>query len=193
MNKFKILLTSFLVINYYCCFSQDSKIYRLPNRIFSFSTEGVVGDIYEQIKSDSSSSSHLLLLTTNGQYKKTEFIYVKIDSLLNINIVEAKNDSTVLSKHFRVQKKLTSSSIIFLSPEKIISGFFEAQCSDISSHKTEIMLFVNHSLNKWVEIFSINTELENILRNENEYKFLFDILKTIKEFHKLAMAENESE
>jgi len=100
---------------------------------------------------------------------------------MGADILILDDDSVSFSKHVNNLKIEYPSNYSFLDEQNTVNGVFQGICKDISSHKIEIMLFSNHALNKWVELYSINTELDYILKNEKEFTYLFKIYKLIKQ------------
>lgn len=165
----KLLTVIFFLISNVIC-AQNCAINNLDSLPFHFHHPGLIGKMYEKIRSNDSCRYQVMLIRSFSQMNRNEAYYVAIGSDRKIKITAITRDSVLLSRCLGNTDKY---DIGFIAKSSMAGGYLISTCQNVvSSHKRIVLLFFDHSVNKWIEYASLDGFMKETLEENKNYIFL---------------------
>jgi hypothetical protein len=174
-SKSLLIAVSLLFANY--IHAQRCVINKMDSIPFHFNHTGLIGQMYNGIRNNDSSRYQAMLIRSFAQMNRKEAYYISIGLNGKIKKVVIANDSVLLSKSINYTDKY---DIGFISKSNMTDSFLISNCQNvISSHKRLVLVFFDHSLNKWIEYTSLDGYMKEALEENKEYFFLKNLYEFI--------------
>lgn len=174
INSRNILVAIFLLIAN-VVYAQNCKISRVDS--FRFKQTGLIGKMYNGIKSCKDFCYQVMLVRSFAQMLKKEAFYIAINPDRKFKITAVVNDSVILSKDLLNTNKY---NIGFIENNNMAGGELLSECRNvISSHKMYLLLFFDSSVNKWIEYTSMDGHMLESLNENKEYAFLKQLYELV--------------
>lgn len=164
------LLTAIFLLTSNLIYAQNCVINNFDTLPYHFQYPGLIGKMYEAIRSTDSGRYQVMLIRSFSQMNRNEAYYVAIDSGKRIKIVALTRDSVLICKNLGKTDKY---NIDFIENCNMAGCYLFSTCQNVvSSHKRIVLLFFDRLLNKCIEYSSVDGYIGEALEENKNYFFL---------------------